>query len=159
MLWIDLSGTNYPYPGKQALTCFCVDERTDIYHVENSLGCLGQTSVMVAPVIPISSDSSKESVGSHVPRVILFGAIPVIILVIRGIHAEVPIVPTDPVVAPEVGAVSATSPIGVLDLVDYSSSDSDPSEDSLPRTPKLPLVSPFLCSDDSEADNESDPAK
>ncbi|GJY80060.1 putative reverse transcriptase domain-containing protein [Tanacetum coccineum] len=83
--------------------------------------------VMAAPVIPISSDSSKESVGSHVPRVILFGAIPAIIPVIRGIHAEVPIVPTDPVVAPEVGAVSVTSPIGVLDLVDYSSSDSDPS--------------------------------
>nr|GEX00988.1 hypothetical protein [Tanacetum cinerariifolium] len=39
----------------------------------------------------------------------------------------------------------------VLDLVDYSSSsDSDPSEDSLPVAPGLPLVSPFLCSDDSE---------
>nr|GFD01990.1 hypothetical protein [Tanacetum cinerariifolium] len=34
---------------------------------------------MAAPVIPISSDSSAESVGSHVPRVILFGAIPAII--------------------------------------------------------------------------------
>ncbi|GKF53322.1 hypothetical protein Tco_0160232, partial [Tanacetum coccineum] len=35
-------------------------------------------------------------------------------------------------------------PTGVLDLVDYSSSsDSDPSEDSLPPVPDLPLVSPF----------------
>nr|GEY61291.1 hypothetical protein [Tanacetum cinerariifolium] len=30
---------------------------------------------------------------------------------------------------------------------------------SLPPTPELPLVSPFLCSDDSEADSESEPAE
>ncbi|GKC34417.1 hypothetical protein Tco_1046801, partial [Tanacetum coccineum] len=89
-------------------------------------------------------------------RVILFGAIPAIIPVIP----EVPIVPADPIVAPEVGTVSVVSPTGVLDLVDYSSSsDSDPSEDSLPPAPDLPLVSPFLCSDDSEADGESEPAE
>ncbi|GKC66454.1 hypothetical protein Tco_1099052, partial [Tanacetum coccineum] len=57
------------------------------------------------------------------------------------------------------GAVSVTSPAGVLDLVDYSSIDSDPSEESLPPAPELPLVSPFLCSDESEADNESEPAE
>ncbi|GJU94415.1 hypothetical protein Tco_1319171 [Tanacetum coccineum] len=63
-------------------------------------------------------------------------------------------------VTPEVGAVPVISPTGVLDLVDYSSSsDSDPSEDSLPPVPDLPLVSPFLCSDDSEADSESEPAE
>ncbi|GKG61788.1 hypothetical protein Tco_0623505, partial [Tanacetum coccineum] len=44
-------------------------------------------------------------------------------------------------------------------LVDYSSSDFDPSEDSLPLALELPLVSPFLCSDDSEADSESEPAE
>ncbi|GJS46710.1 hypothetical protein Tco_0596831, partial [Tanacetum coccineum] len=109
-----------------------------------------------APIISISSDSSEESVGSHAPRVILFGAIPAIIPVIP----EVPIVPADPIVTPEVGAVPVVSPTGVLDLVDYSSSsDSDPSEDSLPPVPDLPLVSPFLCSDDSEADGESEPAE
>ncbi|GKC92671.1 hypothetical protein Tco_1158113, partial [Tanacetum coccineum] len=112
--------------------------------------------VMAAPVISISSDTSEESVGSHAPRVILFGAIPAIIPVIP----EVPIVPVDAVVTPEVGAVSVVSPFGVLDLVDYSpSSDSDPSEDSLPPAPDLPLVSPFLCSDDSKADGESEPAE
>ncbi|GKF83131.1 hypothetical protein Tco_0244787, partial [Tanacetum coccineum] len=100
---------------------------------------------MAALVIPISSDSSDESVGSHVLRVILFGVILVIILVIPEALAEVPIVPIDHLVAPEVGAVSVTSPIRVLDLVDFSSSDSDPSEDSLPPAPKLPLVSFFLC--------------
>ncbi|GJV96264.1 hypothetical protein Tco_1547841 [Tanacetum coccineum] len=81
--------------------------------------------------------------------VILFGVIPAIIPV----TPEVPIVPSDPIVTPEVRAVPVVSPTRVLDLVDYSSSsDSDPSEDSLPPVPDLPLVSPFLCSDDSEAD-------
>ncbi|GJV54610.1 hypothetical protein Tco_1455615 [Tanacetum coccineum] len=94
---------------------------------------------MTAFVIPISSDSSEESVGSHVPRVILFGAIPAIIPVIHVIPAEVPIVPTDPLVAPEVGAVSVTSPAGVPDLVDYSSSSgSGQSEDSLPLAEQRP---------------------
>ncbi|GJT29097.1 hypothetical protein Tco_0909372 [Tanacetum coccineum] len=83
---------------------------------------------MAASVIPISSDSSEESV---------------------------PIVPADPLVAQEMRAVSVTSPAGVLDLVDYSFSDSDLSEDSLPPAPELPLVSPFLCSDDSEADRSN----
>ncbi|GKG32416.1 hypothetical protein Tco_0429926, partial [Tanacetum coccineum] len=100
--------------------------------------------------------SSEESVGSHAPRVILFGVIPAIILVIP----KVLIVPADPIVTPEVGAVLVFSPTGVLDLVDYSSSsDSDPSEDFLPPAPDLPLVSPFLCSDDSEVDGESEPTE
>ncbi|GJS43793.1 putative reverse transcriptase domain-containing protein [Tanacetum coccineum] len=111
---------------------------------------------MVAHIVSISSDSSEESVGSHALRVILFGAIPAIIPVIP----EVLIVPTDPIVTSDVGTVLVVSPAGVFDLVDHSSSsDSDPSEDSLPPVPDLPLVSPFLCSDDSEADGESEPAE
>ncbi|GJT62560.1 putative reverse transcriptase domain-containing protein [Tanacetum coccineum] len=95
--------------------------------------------VMAAPIISISFDSSEESVGSHAPRVILFGSIPAIIHVIP----EVLIVPADPIVAPEVGTVLVVSPTGVLDLVDYSSSsDSDPSEDSIPPVLDLLLVSP-----------------
>ncbi|GJW73443.1 putative reverse transcriptase domain-containing protein [Tanacetum coccineum] len=50
--------------------------------------------------------------------VILFGAILAIIHVIH----EVPIVPSDPIVAPKVRTVSVVSPTGVLDSVDYSSS-------------------------------------
>ncbi|GJU77794.1 hypothetical protein Tco_1274864 [Tanacetum coccineum] len=89
-------------------------------------------------------------------QMILFGAIPAIIPVIP----EVPIILADLIVAPDVGTVSVILPTGVLDLVDYlSSSDSDPSEDSLPPAPDLPLVSPFLCSDDSEADGKSEPAE
>ncbi|GJX56865.1 hypothetical protein Tco_0286762 [Tanacetum coccineum] len=115
---------------------------------------------MAAPVIPILSDSSEESVGSHVSRVILFGTIPTSIPVILVVPTEVPIVHADPLVTPEVGAVSVISPTGVFDLVDYSSSpDSDPLEDSLPLALELPLVSPFLCSDDLEADSESEPAE
>ncbi|GKF32999.1 hypothetical protein Tco_0106199, partial [Tanacetum coccineum] len=65
----------------------------------------------------------------------------------------------DPIVAPEEETVSVVSPSGVLDLLDYSSSsNSDPSEDSLPPAPDLPLVSPFLCFDDSKVDGESEPA-
>nr|GFB39054.1 hypothetical protein [Tanacetum cinerariifolium] len=116
--------------------------------------------VMAAFVILISLDSSDESVSSYVPRVILFGTIPTSITVILVVPAEVPIAPTDPLVAPEVGAVFVISPTKVLDLVYYSSSShSDPSKDSLPLPPELPLVSPFLCSYDSEANTESEPAE
>ncbi|GJU16903.1 retrotransposon protein, putative, ty3-gypsy subclass [Tanacetum coccineum] len=88
---------------------------------------------MTASIISISSDTSEEGV---------------------------PIVPADPIVTPEVGAVLVISPAKVLDLVDYSpSSNFDPLEDSLPPAPDLPLVSPFLCSDDTEADDESKPAE
>ncbi|GJW93525.1 hypothetical protein Tco_0173197 [Tanacetum coccineum] len=76
------------------------------------------------------------------------------------LSSEVPVVPADPIVTPEEGTISFVSPSEVLDLVDYSPSfDSDPSEDSLPPAPDLPLVSPFLCSDNTEADGESEPAK
>ncbi|GJX21782.1 hypothetical protein Tco_0226227, partial [Tanacetum coccineum] len=102
--------------------------------------------VMAAPLILILSDSSEESVGSHVPRVILFGTILTSILVIPVVPAEVPIAPADLLVAPEVGAVSVISPTRVLDLVDYSSSsDSDPSHESLTPSyefPLAPVVSP-----------------
>nr|GEW01681.1 hypothetical protein [Tanacetum cinerariifolium] len=92
---------------------------------------------MAAYVIPIFLDSSEESVGSHVL-----------------------IVPVGPLVAPEMGAVSVTSHSGMLDLVDYLfSSDSDPSKDSLPLALELPLVSPYLCADDSKANIESKPAE
>nr|GFA92935.1 hypothetical protein [Tanacetum cinerariifolium] len=89
---------------------------------------------------------------------IIFGTIPTSIPVIRVVPAEVPIVPADPLVSPGVRAVSVISLIRVLDLVDYSSY-SDPSEDSLPLVPELPLVLPFLCFDDLEADSKSEPAE
>ncbi|GJV31256.1 hypothetical protein Tco_1391656 [Tanacetum coccineum] len=64
-------------------------------------------------VISIYSDSSYESVGSSISRVILIGFIPI----------EVP-------VAPEVRATAVDSPVGVLELDTHSSSESDPLESS-----------------------------
>ncbi|GJW97837.1 hypothetical protein Tco_0179645 [Tanacetum coccineum] len=57
-------------------------------------------------------------------------------------------------VAPEVGAAAVASPAGVLELDTHSSSEADPSESSLPPVSVAPMVSPFLCSDDSESDTE-----
>ncbi|GJZ58332.1 hypothetical protein Tco_0613826 [Tanacetum coccineum] len=66
---------------------------------------------MAALIISILSDLSEESVGSHALRVILFGVIPTIIPIIP----EVSIVPADPIVTPEVGAVPVVSPTRVDD--------------------------------------------
>ncbi|GKA46510.1 hypothetical protein Tco_0739393 [Tanacetum coccineum] len=111
---------------------------------------------MAAPIISILFDSSKESVGSHASRVILFGAILVIISVIP----EVPIIPADPLVASDVGTVLVVSPAEVLNLVDYSSSsDSDPFGGFFTSRTRFAIGFTLLCSDDSEADGESEPAK
>ncbi|GJY41751.1 hypothetical protein Tco_0429021 [Tanacetum coccineum] len=92
---------------------------------------------MAALVISISSDVSVESVGSSFPRVIL----------IDSISVEAP-------VAPEVGAATITSPAGVLELDTHSSSETDPSESSPPPISVAPIVSPFLCYDDSESNTK-----
>ncbi|GJY84311.1 hypothetical protein Tco_0497687 [Tanacetum coccineum] len=92
---------------------------------------------MAALVISISSDVSVESVGSSFPRVILIGSISVEVSV-----------------APVVGAAAVASPAGVLELDTHSSLEADPSESSPPPVSIAPMVSPFLCSDDSESDTE-----
>nr|GEU42318.1 hypothetical protein [Tanacetum cinerariifolium] len=92
---------------------------------------------MTALVIFISSDVSVESVRSSFPRVILIGSISVEVSV-----------------APEVGAASVASPVEVLELDTHSSSEANPSKISPPPVSVTPMVSPFLCSDDSESDTE-----
>ncbi|GKA56009.1 hypothetical protein Tco_0755081 [Tanacetum coccineum] len=57
-------------------------------------------------------------------------------------------------VASKVGAATVASPAGLLKLDTHSSSKPDPSESSLPPIPVAPIVSPFLCSDDSELETE-----
>ncbi|GJZ96908.1 hypothetical protein Tco_0669242, partial [Tanacetum coccineum] len=57
-------------------------------------------------------------------------------------------------IAPEVGAAAVASPIGVLELDTHSSSEADPSESLLPPVSVAPMVSPFMCSDNSESDTE-----
>ncbi|GJZ15650.1 hypothetical protein Tco_0551327 [Tanacetum coccineum] len=91
---------------------------------------------MAASIISISSDSSEESVGSHAPRVILFGFIPAIIPIIL----EVLIVPADPIVAPEVGAVPVVSPIKDDSEVDGKS---EPAEQRPERHESLAPLSEF----------------
>ncbi|GJZ34284.1 hypothetical protein Tco_0580101 [Tanacetum coccineum] len=92
---------------------------------------------MAALVISISSDVSVKSVGSSFSRVILIGSI----------YVKVP-------VAPEVGAAAVASPVRVLELDTYTLSEVDPSESSPTPGSVAPIVSPFLCSDDSKSDTE-----
>ncbi|GJV39395.1 hypothetical protein Tco_1417835 [Tanacetum coccineum] len=134
----DSSSRNIPYETTNILLDHGGDSSSDSssrnipYETTNILldhGWTQEDQVMAALIISISSDPSEESV-------------------------------VDPLVAPDVGTVLVVSPTRVLDLVDYSSySDSYPLEDSLPPVPDLPLVSPFLCSDDSKADSESEPSE
>nr|GEX11971.1 putative reverse transcriptase domain-containing protein [Tanacetum cinerariifolium] len=103
-------------------------------------GCdklVSRAKVMAALVISISLDVSVESVGSSFSRVILIGSI----------FVEVSI-------TPELGAAAVASPVGVLELDTHSSSKADPSKSSPPLVSVSPMVLPFLCSDDSESDNE-----
>ncbi|GKE32476.1 hypothetical protein Tco_1451798 [Tanacetum coccineum] len=57
-------------------------------------------------------------------------------------------------VAPEVGATAVALPARVLELDTHSSTKVDPSKSSPPPVSVAPMVSPFLCSDDSELDTE-----
>nr|GEU31663.1 putative reverse transcriptase domain-containing protein [Tanacetum cinerariifolium] len=97
----------------------------------------GTIWVMAAPVISISSDVSVESVRSSFSRVILIGSISVEVSV-----------------APEVEEAAVASPAKVLEVDTHSSSEADPSESSPPPISVAPLVSPLLCSNDSESDIE-----
>nr|GEU58828.1 putative reverse transcriptase domain-containing protein [Tanacetum cinerariifolium] len=92
---------------------------------------------------PTSRNSSEESVGSHVPRVILFGTIPTSIPVIPVVPTELPIALADLIVVSGVGAVFVISPTEVLDLAD---DESEPAElrperhESLTPSSKFPLA-------------------
>nr|GEX64563.1 hypothetical protein [Tanacetum cinerariifolium] len=82
----------------------------------NAEGSAQGAIFLAASVILISSDSSDESVGSSISRIILFGIIPTEILII-------------PPRAPKARVTAVALPAGVLDLITYSSTDSDSSED------------------------------
>ncbi|GKD29659.1 hypothetical protein Tco_1240437 [Tanacetum coccineum] len=92
---------------------------------------------MAASVIPISLDLLDESVRSSILRVILIDSTFVEVLV-----------------APEVGVTVVGSPAGIRKVDTHSSSKADPLENSLPLVSIAPMVSHFLCSDDSESDTE-----
>ncbi|GJR31818.1 putative reverse transcriptase domain-containing protein [Tanacetum coccineum] len=90
-----------------------------------------ENQIMAASAIAISSDSSDESVGSPPSRVILFGDIPTVI-------------PSTFVVAPETSTFAPVISSAALVV-----------EKTLHISP-LPAISPFLCTDSSEAPDFSD---
>ncbi|GKB60732.1 hypothetical protein Tco_0916918 [Tanacetum coccineum] len=105
---------------------------------------------MAISVISISSDSSEESMGTSVGRVILFGTIlatspdttPTVTPPTT--HADTTLTPASPDFTP---ASPGYSPA--------SDTESDPSEDPLSdHIPPLPATSPFLSSTDDSSDSD-----
>ncbi|GJY59696.1 hypothetical protein Tco_0459588 [Tanacetum coccineum] len=114
---------------------------------------------MAASAIIISSDSSDESVGSPPSRVILFGDIPTVIPSTSVVAPETStIAPVISSAAPMVETTLVASPTGLCGLVPYTGSDSDsPDEMTSPEhISPLPAISPFMCTDSSEAPGSSD---
>ncbi|GKE94042.1 hypothetical protein Tco_1578897 [Tanacetum coccineum] len=114
---------------------------------------------MAASAIAISYDSSDESVGSPPSRVILFGDILTVIPSTFVVALETStIAPVISSAAPVVETTLVASPTGLCGLVPYSGSDSDsPDEMSSPEhISPLPAISPFLCTDSSEAPDSFD---
>ncbi|GKA07759.1 putative reverse transcriptase domain-containing protein [Tanacetum coccineum] len=101
----------------------------------------------------------NQSVGSPPTRVILFGDIPTVIPSTSVFAPET--TTTAPVIssaAPVFETAIVASPTGLCGLVLYSDSDSNsPDEMDSPEyiTP-LPVTSPFLCTDSSEASDSTD---
>ncbi|GKD10814.1 hypothetical protein Tco_1190499 [Tanacetum coccineum] len=102
-------------------------------------------------VISVSSDSSKESMGTSAGRVILFGTIPTTIsdttpiVTLPTTHVDTILTPTE---IPDVSPIVSPSPDYTPTSPDYSlasDTESDPSEDSSSDCiPPLPATSPFL---------------
>ncbi|GJR63180.1 putative reverse transcriptase domain-containing protein [Tanacetum coccineum] len=106
--------------------------------------------VMTISVISISSDSSKDSVGTPSGRVILFGTIP------TTIPDTTPAIPTKtPIIAPTIPPSPDYTPTSP-DYSPASDSESDPSEDpSSDHIPPLPTTSPFLSSADDTTNSDT----
>nr|GEW82018.1 hypothetical protein [Tanacetum cinerariifolium] len=108
---------------------------------------------MAISVILISSDSSEDSMGTPVGRVILFGTIPTTIR------------DTTPVIAPSTTETPITAPtippspdytLASPDYLPIFEIESDPFEDpSSGHIPPLLAISPFLSSDDDTTDNDT----
>ncbi|GKF54314.1 hypothetical protein Tco_0161224, partial [Tanacetum coccineum] len=103
--------------------------------------------------------SSDESVGSSPSRVILFGDIPTVIPSTYVVAPETfTIAPVISYAAPVVEMTLVTSPTGLCGLVPYSDSNSDSPDEmsSTEHNASLPAISPFLCTDSSEAPDSFD---
>ncbi|GKE87683.1 hypothetical protein Tco_1565158 [Tanacetum coccineum] len=117
---------------------------------------------MAISVISVSSNLSKDSVGTPAGRVILFGTIPTTILDTTSVitlpttQTDTTVIPTEtPIIAPTI----PPSPDYTSASSDYSpasDSESDPFEDpSSDHIPPLPTVLPFLSSADDTTDSDT----
>ncbi|GJX86259.1 hypothetical protein Tco_0337033 [Tanacetum coccineum] len=122
----------------------------------------GGVTVMAILVISISSDLSEDSVGTLAGRVILFGTIPTTIpdttpvITPPATQTNTPVIPTEtPIIAPTIPPSPDYTPASP-DYSPASDSESDPSEDpSSDHIPPLPVISPFLSSDDDTTDSDT----
>ncbi|GJS73853.1 hypothetical protein Tco_0706694 [Tanacetum coccineum] len=120
-----------------------------------------ENQILAASAIAISSDSSDESVGSPPSQVILFGDIPTVIPSTSMVALETSIIaPVISYAAPVVETTLVASPTELCGLVSYLGSDSDSPDEMSSLEPDFPLlvlfISPFLCTDSSEAPDSSD---
>ncbi|GJT82097.1 hypothetical protein Tco_1056439 [Tanacetum coccineum] len=91
---------------------------------------------MVISVILISSDSSEESVGTSIARVILFGTIPTAIPTTIPdidppiVHDDIPLIPTETLtISPVAPTITYTSPFMYTDSSNNDFPDRPPSQD------------------------------
>ncbi|GKD30643.1 hypothetical protein Tco_1241421, partial [Tanacetum coccineum] len=113
--------------------------------------------VMAISVISVSSDSSEDSVGTPVGRVILFGTIPTTIpdttpsVIPPTTHIDTTPIPTISPTIPSSPDYTPASP----DYLPASDMEFDPSEDpSSDHIPPLPATSLFLSSIDDYSDSD-----
>nr|GEW03831.1 putative reverse transcriptase domain-containing protein [Tanacetum cinerariifolium] len=117
---------------------------------------------MAILVISVSSDSSKDSMGTPTGQVILFDTIPTTIPDTTPVIApptaqiDTTVIPTEtPIIAPTIPPSPDYTPASP-DYSPASETESDPSEDpSSGHIPPLPVVSPFLSSDDDTTDSDT----
>nr|GEV57118.1 hypothetical protein [Tanacetum cinerariifolium] len=110
---------------------------------------------MAISVIPISSDSSEDSMGTPAGRVILFGIIPTTIPDTTPVIAP-PTTQTDTTWIPTETLIIAPTIPPSLDYSHASEAESDLSEDlSSGHIPPLPAISLFLSSDDDTTDSDT----
>ncbi|GJU74271.1 putative reverse transcriptase domain-containing protein [Tanacetum coccineum] len=96
-----------------------------------------------AQLMPISSDSLDESVGSPPSRVILFGDIPTVIPSTSMVAPETStIAPVISSAAPVVETTLVASPTGLCGLIPYSDSDSDSPDEMTLNFPIAPVTAP-----------------
>nr|GEV15216.1 hypothetical protein [Tanacetum cinerariifolium] len=108
---------------------------------------------MATSVISISSDSSKDNIGTPAGRVILFDTIPTTIPDTTSVIT--PRTTDTPIIAPTIPPSPDYTPASP-DYLPAFEAESGPSKDpSSGHIPPLPAISPFLSSDDDTTDSDT----